>query len=53
MLETSDLSVDAVAEEVGYEDPAFFRQLFRRHVAMTPAACRRAFARPARAAAGA
>lgn len=48
MLETSDLSVDAVAEEVGYEDPAFFRQLFRRHVAMTPAAYRRAFARPAR-----
>lgn len=51
MLETSDLPVDAVAEEVGYEDPAFFRRLFRRHVAMTPAGYRRAFARPVREAA--
>lgn len=48
LLETTDLPVDAVAEEVGYEDPAFFRRLFRRHVALTPAAYRRAFARPAR-----
>lgn len=47
MLETGDLPVDAVAAEVGYEDPAFFRRLFRRHVALTPAAYRRAFARPA------
>jgi transcriptional regulator GlxA family with amidase domain len=47
MLETGRLPVDAVAAEVGYEDPAFFRRLFRRHVAMAPAAYRRAFARPA------
>lgn len=47
MLETENLPVDAVAAEVGYEDPAFFRRLFRRHVALTPAAYRRAFARPA------
>jgi transcriptional regulator GlxA family with amidase domain len=47
VLETSELPVDAVAAEVGYEDPAFFRRLFRRHVALTPAAYRRAFARPA------
>jgi transcriptional regulator GlxA family with amidase domain len=46
MLETSDTAVDAIAAEVGYEDPAFFRRLFRRHVALTPAAYRRAFARP-------
>ena len=49
MLERSNLPVDGVAEEVGYDDPAFFRQLFRRHVAMTPAAYRRAFARPPKA----
>ena len=49
MLETTDTAVDAIAAEVGYEDPAFFRRLFRRHVALTPAAYRRAFARPARA----
>jgi transcriptional regulator GlxA family with amidase domain len=47
MLETGTLPVDEVAAEVGYEDPAFFRRLFRRHVALTPAAYRRAFARPA------
>jgi transcriptional regulator GlxA family with amidase domain len=47
MLETTDMAADAVADEVGYEDPAFFRRLFRRHVALTPAAYRRAFARPA------
>lgn len=47
MLETENLPVDAIAAEVGYEDPAFFRRLFRRHVALTPAAYRRAFARPA------
>ncbi|MGK7870889.1 GlxA family transcriptional regulator [Falsiroseomonas sp. E2-1-a20] len=47
MLETTEMAVDAIADEVGYEDPAFFRRLFRRHVALTPAAYRRAFARPA------
>ncbi|WP_372622962.1 GlxA family transcriptional regulator [Falsiroseomonas sp.] len=47
VLETTDMAVDAVAAEVGYEDPAFFRQLFRRHVGLAPAAYRRAFARPA------
>jgi transcriptional regulator GlxA family with amidase domain len=46
MLETTDAAVDGIAAEVGYEDPAFFRRLFRRHVALTPAAYRRAFARP-------
>ncbi len=49
MLETSNTAVDAIAAEVGYEDPAFFRRLFRRHVTLTPAAYRRAFARPAQA----
>lgn len=47
MLETTSAEVDAIAAEVGYEDPASFRRLFRRHVALTPAAHRRAFARPA------
>jgi transcriptional regulator GlxA family with amidase domain len=44
LLETGDLPVDAISAEVGYEDPAFFRQLFRRHTGLTPAEYRRMFA---------
>lgn len=43
MLETTDLPVEAVANEVGYEDASFFRRLFRRKVGMTPADYRRRF----------
>ena len=37
MLETGDLPVEAVANEVGYEDASFFGRLFRRKVGLTPA----------------
>ncbi len=37
LLETSELPTDAVAQAVGYDDPAFFRQLFKRRVGVTPA----------------
>lgn len=43
ILETTDLPVEAVAEEVGYEDASFFRRLFRRKVGMTPRDYRRRF----------
>lgn len=43
MLESGDLSVEAIANEVGYEDPAFFSRLFRRKVNLTPAQYRRRF----------
>lgn len=43
MLETSDLPVEAIANEVGYEDASFFRRLFRRKVNLTPAEYRRRF----------
>jgi transcriptional regulator GlxA family with amidase domain len=36
LLETSDLSVEAIAEEVGYQDTSFFGRLFRRKVGLTP-----------------
>jgi transcriptional regulator GlxA family with amidase domain len=36
LLETTDLSIDAVADEVGYEDSSFFRRLFRRKVGLSP-----------------
>jgi transcriptional regulator GlxA family with amidase domain len=43
MLETADLPVEAIANEVGYEDASFFGRLFRRKVGLTPAQYRRRF----------
>ncbi len=43
MLETGDAPVEAVANEVGYEDAAFFSRLFRRKVGLTPMQYRRRF----------
>lgn len=43
MLETSDLAVEAIANEVGYEDTSFFGRLFRRKVGLTPAKYRLRF----------
>lgn len=36
MLETTTQSIEAVANEVGYEDTTFFRRLFRRRVGLGP-----------------
>lgn len=43
LLETADSPVEAVAREVGYEDPAFFGRLFRRSVNLTAAQYRKRF----------
>lgn len=43
MLEAGDAPVEAIAQEVGYEDAAFFGRLFRREVKLTPAQYRRRF----------
>ncbi|QIG48117.1 helix-turn-helix domain-containing protein [Nordella sp. HKS 07] len=43
MLETGDLGVEAIANEVGYEDASFFGRLFRRKVGLTPAKYRLRF----------
>ena len=43
LLETSDLPVEAVANEVGYEDASFFGRLFRRKVGLTAAQYRKRF----------
>ncbi|MBD3331272.1 helix-turn-helix domain-containing protein [candidate division GN15 bacterium] len=45
-LELSDQSVDEISWEVGYEDPAFFRRLFKRITQMTPGAYRKRFRVP-------
>lgn len=42
-LESSELPIEAIAQEVGYEDAGFFGGLFKRKVGMTPAQYRRRF----------
>jgi transcriptional regulator GlxA family with amidase domain len=46
MLETGPDPVEEVARQVGYEDPASFRRLFRRLVGMAPGDYRRKFQVP-------
>ena len=43
LIEHGDASLDDVGYQVGYEDPAFFRRLFRRATGLTPAAYRRKY----------
>ncbi|MGC9371205.1 MAG: GlxA family transcriptional regulator [Paracoccaceae bacterium] len=43
LLETSDIPMEQVAVEVGYEDSNFFRRLFKRVVGITPARYRQRF----------
>ncbi len=43
MLEAGDEPIEAIANEVGYEDAGFFSRLFRRSVQLTPAQYRKRF----------
>ncbi|MGQ0700059.1 MAG: GlxA family transcriptional regulator [Panacagrimonas sp.] len=43
MLEAGDESIEAIADEVGYEDAGFFSRLFKRRVNLTPAQYRKRF----------
>lgn len=43
LLETTGNPIEVVAEEVGYDDAAFFSRLFRRSVNLSPAQYRRRF----------
>ena len=52
MLESTDASIESIANEIGYEDPGFFSRLFRRKVSLTPAQYRRRFGSMRRALAG-
>jgi transcriptional regulator GlxA family with amidase domain len=47
LLETGELPVDEISVAVGYENPAFFRRLFKRSTGLTPAVYRRRFQLPA------
>ena len=43
MLESGEQPIEAIANEVGYEDAGFFSRLFRRKVNLTPAQYRKRF----------
>lgn len=43
MLETTSAPVEAIAFDVGYDDPSFFLRLFRRSTGVSPAIYRRQF----------
>lgn len=45
-LERTDMAVDDISYEVGYENPAFFRRLFKRRTRLTPVQYRRRFLTP-------
>lgn len=45
-LERTDAPIDEISWNVGYEDPAFFRRLFKRITRITPGAYRRKFQLP-------
>ncbi len=42
-LETDSMNIDQIGLQVGYEDPASFRRLFKRKVGITPALYRKKF----------
>src|SRR6476620_5614659 len=52
LLERDDRSAETVAFEVGYEDAACFRRLFRRHVHLTPSQYRKRFGEMRKAVSG-
>jgi transcriptional regulator GlxA family with amidase domain len=43
LIETETGGIDDIGLKVGYEDPTFFRRLFKRQTGLTPAAYRRKF----------
>lgn len=43
LLETSDIPTERIGNEVGYQEPAFFRRLFKRKTGTTPARYRLRF----------
>jgi transcriptional regulator GlxA family with amidase domain len=45
-LERTEAPVDEISWRVGYEDPAFFRRLFKRITGLAPGAYRKRFRIP-------
>jgi transcriptional regulator GlxA family with amidase domain len=43
LLESGQMPVDEISVESGYDDPSFFRRLFKRRTGLTPSQYRRMF----------
>ena len=43
LLESGQMPVDEISVEAGYDDPSFFRRLFKRYTGLTPSQYRRMF----------
>ena len=43
LLESTENSIEDIIADTGYEDPAFFRRLFKRRTGLTPSEYRRMF----------
>ncbi len=43
LLESGTVPVDEISFEAGYEDPSFFRRLFKRRTGLSPSQYRRMF----------
>ena len=43
LLESGQMPVDEISVEVSYQDPSFFRRLFKRRTGLTPSQYRRMF----------
>ena len=43
LLEASQAAIDEISVDAGYEDPSFFRRLFKRRTGLTPSQYRRMF----------
>ena len=43
LLELGEIAVDEISAAVGYEDPSFFRRVFKRRTSLTPSQYRRMF----------
>ena len=43
LLESGQMPVDEISAQVSYEDPSFFRRLFKRRTGLTPSQYRRMF----------
>lgn len=43
MLEVGEMATDHIAQAIGYEDPTFFRRLFKKRTGVTPGRYRRRF----------
>lgn len=52
LLEDGGMPVDEISFEVGYDDPSFFRRLFKRRTGLTPSQYRRMFKPVAESSAG-